>query len=71
MKAAVKVQRPLNGPQDHYLVYDQDRTHVVQQPATTEMDKRMRGFKKAYFKGTYRYTSGLWSIGTRVPDQDW
>ena len=75
----VKVQRPLasNEPlDDNCLVYDEAKTHAVQQPvpaSVLEAMKQRQGVQayRAFFKAQYREDVDGWLIGDLVEDAAW
>lgn len=69
----VKVQVPIVGAVDRWLIYSKDaqRPRMQEQRPTSAMKQAMGRDLKAYFEAFWSEADRYWSVGLRVPDQSW
>lgn len=67
----VKVQVPIVGRAERWLIYNQQRQHMQEQRPTSAMKQAMGADMKAYFEATWSETDKYWTVGKRVEGQSW
>jgi hypothetical protein len=69
----VKVQVPVVGAIDRWLIYAQDaqRPRMQEQRPTSAMKQAMGADLKAYFEATWSGTDKYWTVGKRVEGPSW